>query len=153
QTAQQAKHQQRAGRYEEARRQHGQGQSIRRIAREMGLSRGAVRRYLRQDHCPDWRPGRAGRSRLDGFRAWIDEQILAGRDNGSELHRELAAKGYAGSAASVRRFVTKRLAALGKRRGRANAARPRSPPPPSARELSFGVLRAEQKRKPEVQAR
>src|SRR5262249_37923607 len=34
QTAQQAKHQQRAGRYEEARRRHGQGQSIRRIARE-----------------------------------------------------------------------------------------------------------------------
>ena len=140
-------------RFREVRRRHAQRQSIRRIAEEMRLSRGAVRRYLRQDHCPDWRPGQARRSRLDGFREWVDEQILAGRDHVAELHRELAAKGYEGSPDSVRRFVTKRMAVLGKKRDRRNAARPRSPPAPSARTLAFDVLRAEQKRKAEEEAR
>jgi hypothetical protein len=104
-----------------------------------------VRRDVQADHCPDWRPGQARRSRLDGFRGWIGEQINAGRDNAAEMHRELTAKGYQGSAGSVRRFVTKRLAALGKKRERANAAQPRFPPAPTARALSFDVLRAEKK--------
>jgi transposase len=140
-------------RFREVRRRHAQRQSIRQIGKEMRLSRGAVRRYLRQDHCPDWRPGQARRSRLDRFREWIDGQILAGRDRVAELHRELAAGGYEGSPDSVRRFVTKRLGALGKKRDRRNAARPRSPPAPSARTLAFDVLRAEKKRKAEEKAR
>jgi transposase len=151
--AQQAKRQQRVERYQEVRQRHGEGQSIRRIAQETGLSRGAVRRYLRQEHCPDWRPGQARRSRLDGFCKWIDEQILAGRDNCTELHRDLAAKGYRGSGESVRRFVTKRLAALGKQRQRANAAKPRSPPAPSARSLAYDVLRRQDKQTDDGRAR
>jgi transposase len=151
--ARQAKRQRRVELYEEVRQRHSQGQSIRQIAKETGLSRNAVRRCLRSDQCPDWRPGQARRSRLDGFCAWIDEQINAGRDNAAELHRELTARGYQGSADSVRRFVTKRLAALGKQRQRANAAQPRSPPAPSARELSFDVIRDQRKREAEDQAR
>jgi len=151
--AQQGKQQQRQERYQQVRERHRQGQSIRFIAQQMNLSRNAVRRYLRQDHCPDWRPGQARRTRLDGFQSWIDGQIQNGRDNAAELHRELAAKGYKGSSAAVRRFVTKRLASLGKKRQRCNAAQPRSPPVPSARLLSFDVLRAEKQRKPEQQAR
>jgi transposase len=140
-------------RFEEVRRRHAEGQSIRQIAKEMSLSRGAVRRYLRQDHCPDWRPGQARHSRLDGFCKWIDEQIQGGRDNGAELHRDLTAKGYRGSADSVRRFVTKRLAALGKKRQRANAAQPRSPPAPSARSLAYDVLRRQDKQTDDGKAR
>jgi transposase len=140
-------------RFEEVRRRHAEGQSIRLIAQEMGLSRGTARRYLRQDHCPDWRPGQARRTTLDRFREWVDEQILAGHQEATELHRGLTAKGYGGSYDSVRRFVTKRLAALGKKRQRRNAAQPRSPPAPSARELSFGVLRVEKKRTADQKAR
>lgn len=140
-------------RFQEVRRRHAQRQSIRQICKEMRLSRGAVRRYLRQDHCPDWRPGQARRSGLDGYREWIDGQIQAGRDNAAEMHRELAARGFEGSSSSVRRFVTKRLAVLGKKRERANAAKPRSPPVPSARTLAFDVLRVRAKRKAEEQAR
>jgi transposase len=151
--AREAKRQRRVERYQQVRQRHGQGQSIRQIALEMNLSRNAVRRYLRVDHCPDWRPGQARRSGLDGFCRWIDEQVQAGRDNAAELHRELKAKGYEGSADSVRRFVSKRLAALGKKRERANAAQPRSPPAPSARALAFEVLRAQKKRKAQEQAR
>jgi hypothetical protein len=56
-------------RFEEVRRRHADGESIRLIGKQMGLSRGAVRRYLRQDHCPDWRPGQARPNRLDRFRS------------------------------------------------------------------------------------
>jgi transposase len=152
-SAEEAKRRQRQDRFEQVRRRHGEGQPIRLIARETGLSRNAVRRYLREGRCPDWRPGQARRSRLDGFARWIDEQILAGRDSGAELHRDLTGKGYRGSADSVRRFVTKRLAALGKKRQRANAARPRSPPAPSARSLAYDVLRRQDKRTDDGRAR
>jgi transposase len=153
QQAQQAGRKQRLGRYREARERHGQGQSIRRIAQEMGLSRKAVRRYLRQDHCPDWRPGQPRRTQLDRHQEWIDGQLLAGRDNAAQLHHELTERGYGGCYDAVRRFVTRRLAALGKKRQRANAATCKHPPAPSARELAFGVIRQPKQRKPEEQAR
>ena len=153
QQVQHVKRQQRVERYHQVRQRHSQGQSIRQIAQAMNLSRNAVRRYLRQDHCPDWKPGQARRTQLDGFRGWVDEQIQAGRGNAAHLYRELTARGYKGSSASVRRFFTKRLAALGKTRQRVNAAQPRSPPPLSARTLAFDMVRVEKKRKPEEQAR
>ena len=152
-SAEEARRRQRRDRFEDVLRRHGEGQPARRIARETGLSRGAVRRYLREGRCPDWRPGQARRSGLDGYSKWIDEQILAGRDCGAELHRDLAAKGYRGSADSVRRYVTKRLAALGKKRERANAAKPRSPPAPSARSLAYDVLRRQDKQTDDGKAR
>jgi transposase len=153
QQAQQGGGKQRLERYREARERHGKGQSIRRIAQEMGLSRNAVRRYLRQDHCPDWRPGQPRRTPLDRHQEWIDGQLLAGRDNAAQLHQELAERGYEGSYDAVRRFVTRRLAALGKKRQRANAAICKHPPAPSARELAFGVVRQPKQRKPGEQAR
>jgi transposase len=151
--ARQARRQQRRERYQQVRQRHDQGQSSRQIAKEMGLSRNVVRGYLRRDHCPDWRPGQARPTRLDGFGRWIDEQIQAGRANCAEMHQELTAKGYKGGYDAVRRFVTKRLAILGKPRQRRNAAQPRSPPAPSARSLSFDVIRAEKKRQAEDRAR
>jgi transposase len=151
--AQQTKGQQRLERYQQARQRHSQGQSIRGIAQEMGLSRNAVRRYLRQDHCPDWRPGQPRRTQLDRHQEWIDGQLLAGRDNAAQLHQELTERGYEGSYDSVRRFVTRRLAALGQKRQRTNAAACKHPPVPSARELAYGVIRQPERRKPEEQAR
>ena len=44
----------RAQRYHEVRRLHQEAKPIREIAKELGLSRGAVRRYPRADRCPDW---------------------------------------------------------------------------------------------------
>lgn len=145
----------RQDRFEEARRRHASGQPIRQIAGEMRLSRGAVRRYLRQGHCPDWRPGQARRSRLDRFRAWLDEQAQGGRLNAVELHRALEGRGYDGGYDSVRRYLTKRLAALGKARERANAARCEPPPlpPPSARALSYDLIHPPEKRSAEQQGR
>lgn len=140
-------------RFEEARRRHAGGESTRLIAREMGLSRGAVRRYLGQDHCPDWRPGQARPNRLDRYRTWIDEQIQNGRRNAVELHQELEQRGYDGGYDTVRRYLTRRLAALGKARKRANAAKCRQVPAPSARSLSYDLIHSPDKRSAEQQGR
>jgi transposase len=150
---QQSRGQQRLDDYHEARDRHGKGESIRQIAQEMGLSRNTIRRYLHRDHCPDWRPGQPRRTRLDQHQEWIDAQLQAGRENAVELHGELAARGYEGSYDTVRRYITRRLATLGKKRQRANAATCSQPPAPSARTLSFEVVRPPEQRKPQESAR
>jgi transposase len=151
--ARRAKRQRRVERFEQVHQRHRQGHSVRRIAREMGMSRGAVRRYLRCETCPDWNPGRARRSRLDAHREWIDVRLAEGGTNAVALHRQLTRRGYRGSYGSVRRYVTKRLGVAGKKRERINAAKPPVPPPPSAKRLSFEWVRRREDRKPAEQAR
>jgi Transposase/zinc-finger of transposase IS204/IS1001/IS1096/IS1165 len=151
--ARRARRQRRVERFEQVHQRHGQGHSVRRIAREMGMSRDAVRRYLRCETCPDWNPGRARRSRLDAHREWIDTRLAEGGTNAVALHRQLTGRGYRGSYGSVRRYVTKRLGVAGKKRERINAAKLPVPPPPSAKQLPFEWVRRREDRKPAEQAR
>jgi predicted transcriptional regulator len=118
QEARQTRRRRRVERFEQVHELKRQGRSIRGIARELGLSRKAVRRYLRRASCPDWRPGRATRSGMDRYREEVDRRIAEGCTNAAELHRDLAARGCRLSYGSVRRYVTKRLAAAGKSRSR-----------------------------------
>jgi transposase len=150
---QRARRQRRVERFEQVHERHRQRHSVRRIARELGMSRCAVRRYLRCETCPDWNPGRARRSRLDAHREWIDAYLAEGNTNAFELHRRLTEIGFRGSYGSVRRYVTKRLAAAGKKRERINAAKAPSVPRPSAKQLSFEWVRHPEKRKAPEQAR
>jgi transposase len=79
-----AKRQRRVGRFERVHELRRQGMPIRQIARELDMSRKSVRRYLRRQRCPDWRPGRPTRSGMDAHREWIDARIAEGRINASE---------------------------------------------------------------------
>jgi transposase len=126
---------------------------IARIARELGLSRRSVFRYLRRQTCPAWHLRGSRRSRLDGYREWVDARIAEGLINVADLHRQLTGRGFKGSYGTVYAFVTKRLGAAGKRRERLNAAAPPAPKPPSARQLSFDWVRRPEKCKPPEQAR
>jgi transposase len=148
-----AKRRRRVERFERVHELRRQGMPIRQIARELDLSRKSVRRYLRRERCPDWRPGRATRSGLDAHREWIDARIAEGRINASELHGELVSKGVRLSYATVRRYVTKRLGRAGKARPRVNAAKPKPAPPPSPKRLSFDWVRRPEKRTVEAQSR
>jgi transposase len=141
-----AKRQRRVGRFERVHELRRQGMPIRQIARELDMSRKSVRRYLRRERCPDWRPGRATRSGMDAHREWIDARIAEGRINASEIHAELGTKGVRLSYATVRRYITKRLGRAGKARPRVNAARPKPTPPPSPKQLSFDWIRRPEKR-------
>jgi transposase len=137
-----AKRQRRVERFERVHELRRQGTPIRQIARDLGMSRKAVRRYLSREQCPDWRPGRATRSRMDEHREWIDARLAEGRINASELHGELVARGVRLSYATVRRYLTKRLGRAGKTRPRVNAAKTKPAPPPSPRQLSFDWVRS-----------
>ena len=110
-----AKRQRRVERFERVHELHRQGMPIRQIARELDMSRKSVRRYLRRQICPDWRPGRATRSGMDAHREWIDARIAEGRINASELHRELASNGVRLSYAMVRRYLTSAWDGLARR--------------------------------------
>jgi transposase len=148
-----AKRQRRVEQFKQVHELHRQGTPIRQIARDLDLSRKAVRGYLRRERCPDWRPGRATRSGMDAHREWIDARISEGRINASELHRELAVRGVRLSYATVRRYLTKRLGRAGKTRPRVNAAKPKPAPPPSPKQLSFDWVRRPEARKLEAQVR
>jgi transposase len=148
-----AKRRRRVERFEPVHELHRQGTPIRQIARDLAMSRRAVRGYLRRERCPDRRPGRATRSRMDEHREWIDARVAEGRINASELHRELAARGVRLSHATIRRYLTRRLGRAGKTRPRVNAAKPKPFPPPSPRRLSFDRVRRPEDREVEDQAR
>jgi hypothetical protein len=90
---------------------------------------------------------------LDKYRKEIDRRIAEGCTNAAELHRDLAAQGCRLSYPSVRRYVTKRLAAAGKSRARVHAATLPAPPLPSAKQLSFDWVRRREDREDEQQAR
>jgi transposase len=151
--AEPSKRQKRIDRFERVHELHRAGHSAVRIARELGLSRRSVFRYLGRQMCPAWGLGRSRRSRLDGYREWIDARLAEGSTNVAELHRQLTERGFKGSYGSVYAFVTKRLGAAGMRRERRNAAEPPVPAPPSARQLSFEWARRAEKQKPAEQAR
>jgi transposase len=56
---------------------HRHGKSIREIAREMGVSRNTVRRYLRDDEAERYRPRPLRASKLDPFKGYVIERLGA----------------------------------------------------------------------------
>ena len=86
------------------------GKSVRAIARELGLARNTVRKYLRYSaHKPqDW-PGLGSqrRSLLDPYRDWLLSRWEAGCHNARVLFGELRALGYRGGLSQVKAAVTR----------------------------------------------
>lgn len=76
-----------------------QGRSIKAIARELGLSRNTVRKYLRKHARASYKP-RAGRpTKLEPHKVDLAERIEAARSHGipaTVLLRELQSRGYDG---------------------------------------------------------
>jgi transposase len=149
--ARQAKRQQRAERHRRVRALRGQGLSIRRIARQVGLNVKSVRRYLREPRCPDGNPGRQPPTSLDPFAPFIDDWVARGGRNAAALYRELVSQDCRAGYDAVRRFLRRRLGNTG--RTSATTTTPSPPPPPSARKLSFEFIRRAQNRKAEEQGR
>jgi len=151
--AREGKRRQRAERYQRVRELRERGHSIRQVARVTGLNVKAVRRYCREGKCPDWNPGRRGRSRLDAFAGEVDSWVAAGGRNAAELFRELKEKGCAASYDAVRRFVSRRVGSCHRPGPRTGPCVPPPAPRPSARQLSFEFIKRQGKRKADEQAR
>lgn len=81
-----------------------QGHSIRAIASMTGLSRNTVRRALRQKAPQAFDPPRR-QSKLDQFKAYLEQRYFECRLSAVRLVEEIRAMGYAGSVDTVRRFL------------------------------------------------
>jgi transposase len=80
------------------------GLSIKEIARRVGRSRNSVRKMLRREGPPE-SARRERRCKLDAYCAYVRERFERYGLSAARLHQEIRAKGYVGSASTVRRFV------------------------------------------------
>jgi len=100
---------------ERARRHHmlvqelvAQGHGMRAIARQLGWGRHIVQRYARAQSWQElvdgkWQGHRP--SKLDPFKPHMQQRFQQGATNAAALHREITARGYAGSYALVRDYL------------------------------------------------
>ena len=135
-----AKRQQQVEQYDRVRELHAAGESIRGIATTLELDRETVTRYVQADSFPDRQSAPRAPTK---YRDFLDRRLSEGCRNAAELHRELIAHGQSASYYSVRRYVRRRLIAMG-RKSAPNA----SPVPrlPSAKQLSFTIIRKPEER-------
>ena len=56
---------------------HRQGVRIKGIARELGVSRNTVRKYLRADQAPEFKACRSRPSKLDPFKDYLQQRVAA----------------------------------------------------------------------------
>ena len=74
-----------------------QGRSIRQIARETGLSRNTVRRYLREGRPIRYGPREPRACKLDAYKGFLQERMAQARPDwipATVLLREIRAAGY-----------------------------------------------------------
>ena len=91
----------RSARWDEVRARRAAGYSIQRIAREMGMHRRTVRRYLAAPEVPRNRPPKPdhvawARPTLQPFVAYLQGRWQPGRTNVAQLKRELERRAIAG---------------------------------------------------------
>lgn len=90
---------------------HKQGMAIRAIARQLGLSKNTVKRYLREPAKTPTYPRRSTRpSKLDAFKPYIHQRIEAAKPHwipAAVLYREIRARDYDGCETAVRRYVSR----------------------------------------------
>ncbi len=95
----------RLARYEDVKRRHRAGQTLKAIARETSLHYLTIRNFVRSDTFPERAPRNRGPSPLDRYRDHIAGRIAQGLHNPKVLWEEVRAKGYAGSRAVVNALV------------------------------------------------
>ena len=92
----------RQARYDAVIAAYHQGQSRHSIARQQGLARATVRKYVESEGLPE-QAARGPRPRKVGpFEAYLRERWNAGQQNSGALFRELRARGYTGSESTLR---------------------------------------------------
>lgn len=82
-----------------------QGKSISEIARELGMSRSTVRKYLREGQVPDKRIGSKRSSKLDPYKPYIQELLEAGIYNSVVILERILEKGYDGKLSILKKYL------------------------------------------------
>lgn len=129
---------------------HQDGQGIRAIAQQLGISRHTVRCFLRADQFPEQGQRLIKRRTLDPFLPYLREQLAQGNDNGAGLWRVLRDhQGYMGARSTVtqwiahHRYLCPTTAVIPSRSGRppATQAAPPTARRRSARQVSWVLIR------------
>jgi transposase len=84
------------------------GTAVREIARQTGLSRNTVRRYLRNEQARRYKPREPRAAKLDPFKDYLLERVAAARPHwipATVLLRELQEAGYAGGISQLKVFL------------------------------------------------
>ena len=106
--ASEADREKRLERYGQVRELYRRGLGILTIARLLGMSRGAVRKYVRSEGFPE-RPRHPRRpSVLDPFEPYLLERWQEGCRNALQLYREIKEQGYLGGQGGVLRWARRR---------------------------------------------
>jgi transposase len=92
-------------RYAEIRQRLDAGQPEAAIRRATGLDRRTVQRYARAASADELVAGVSRESRLDEFKPYICQRWNQGLTDASQIHAELAQRGWTGSPQTVRRYV------------------------------------------------
>ena len=82
-----------------------QGAMIVDIAHQMGCSERTVRRYLALPTPPTGRPSHPKPSKLDPFKAFIDQQLTDNVWNAEVIFQQVKAQGYSGGVSLVRQYI------------------------------------------------
>jgi transposase len=85
-----------------------QGRSIRQIAREMGMARNTVRRYLREQRTARYGPRSPRPCKLDAYKAFLQERVQQARPDwipATVLLREIQAAGYGGGISQLKAYL------------------------------------------------
>jgi transposase len=100
----QQRRERRKARYEAVRAAHQRGLTQRAIAREFGLTRKTVQRFLQATDFPEQAP-RHRRTALEPHREYLERRWAEGCHNASRLWRELQQQGYTGQLSRVKEFL------------------------------------------------
>ncbi len=98
----------RLARYEKVKKLHEQGMSMMAICRTLGMSRGAVRRYVHADAFPEHRRHPPQESMLDPFKPYLAKRWEEGCRVAMQLWREIREQGYPGAQGRVLQWARQR---------------------------------------------
>ena len=112
---------------------HQQGFPANHIAREVGIGRKTVQRWLHAGRFPERAPTPRRPSLLDPYEPYLRQRWAAGCHNSLQLWREIHAQGFPGAASLVRRYVAHWRPEPGRRGrpARRTSSEPDTPPPPT----------------------
>jgi transposase len=85
-----------------------QGKSIKEIARDLGVSRNTVRKYLRSDAAPQYGPRERHVTKLDPYRDYLLGRIASAKPDwilAVVLLREIKELGYRGGVTQLKTFL------------------------------------------------
>ena len=94
--------------YKKVKKLHEQGMNMLAICRYLGMSRGAVRRYVHADAFPERSPRPREPSMLDPFEPYLAKRWHEGCRNALQMWREIREQGYPGAQGRVLQWARQR---------------------------------------------